>query len=71
MAAANGSTEEKLIPAATKLREYLSTNEKVLVCPGVYDGFSARIALSIGFDCLYMVNQPHQLYNTPQTFPCH
>ena len=27
----------------------------IVVCPGVYDGFSARIALDVGFDCLYMV----------------
>jgi 2-methylisocitrate lyase-like PEP mutase family enzyme len=27
-----------------------------VVCPGVYDGFTARIALATGFDCLYMVD---------------
>lgn len=27
----------------------------MIVCPGVYDGFSARIALEVGFDALYMV----------------
>lgn len=26
--------------------------------PGVYDGFSARVADRVGFDCLYMVRQP-------------
>jgi hypothetical protein len=26
--------------------------------PGVYDGFSARVADAVGFDCLYMVRQP-------------
>ena len=27
----------------------------MIVCPGVYDGFSARIALSVGCDAMYMV----------------
>lgn len=37
-----------------KLRALLERQE-ILVAPGVYDGFSARIALEVGFDCLYMV----------------
>lgn len=41
----------------------------VLVVPGVYDGFSARIALQVGFDCLYMVRTTLSLLrrtlNTP------
>ncbi|CEJ92262.1 hypothetical protein VHEMI07923 [[Torrubiella] hemipterigena] len=40
--------------AATKLRQMLQDPETFLLCPGVYDGFSARMALSVGFDCLYM-----------------
>ncbi|PQE28840.1 carboxyphosphonoenolpyruvate phosphonomutase protein [Rutstroemia sp. NJR-2017a BBW] len=40
--------------AATKLRDFLENSKDILVCPGVYDGFSARIALSVGFDALYM-----------------
>ncbi|KAF2725666.1 oxaloacetate acetylhydrose [Polychaeton citri CBS 116435] len=28
--------------------------EKLIVCPGVYDGLSARIAHEVGFDSLYM-----------------
>ncbi|PMD29629.1 Phosphoenolpyruvate/pyruvate domain-containing protein [Hyaloscypha variabilis F] len=40
--------------AATKLRRFLEQSNKILLCPGVYDGFSARIALSVGFDALYM-----------------
>ncbi|KAJ7779262.1 Pyruvate/Phosphoenolpyruvate kinase-like domain-containing protein [Mycena metata] len=39
--------------ASTKLRELLARDE-ILVLPGVYDGISARIALSEGFDALYM-----------------
>lgn len=26
----------------------------MIVAPGVYDGFTARLALSVGFDALYM-----------------
>ena len=37
-----------------KLRRLLQ-REHILVVPGVYDGFSTRIALEVGFDCLYMV----------------
>ncbi|KAI1172356.1 methylisocitrate lyase [Nemania sp. FL0916] len=36
-----------------RLRELLATG-KTIICPGVYDGFSARMALAAGFDCLYM-----------------
>ncbi|QDS71241.1 hypothetical protein FKW77_000109 [Venturia effusa] len=39
--------------AAARLRDLLARKE-ILVCPGVYDGFTARIALKEGFDCLYM-----------------
>ncbi|CAG8007586.1 unnamed protein product [Penicillium salamii] len=39
--------------AATRLRSLLMEKDIVLA-PGVYDGFSARIALEVGFDCLYM-----------------
>ncbi|KAF2120215.1 Pyruvate/Phosphoenolpyruvate kinase-like domain-containing protein [Lophiotrema nucula] len=38
-----------------KLRNLIFDNDgKILVAPGVYDGFSARIALEVGFECLYM-----------------
>lgn len=33
----------------------LADPEKFIACPGVYDGFTARIALHEGVDCLYMV----------------
>lgn len=42
------------IPASTRLRHLLNTPHHLIACPGVYDGFSARIALEIGFDALYM-----------------
>ncbi|TGJ79977.1 hypothetical protein E0Z10_g8785 [Xylaria hypoxylon] len=36
-----------------RLRQLLATGV-TLICPGVYDGFSARMALAAGFKCLYM-----------------
>jgi 2-methylisocitrate lyase-like PEP mutase family enzyme len=48
-------TTSVAIPAASKLRDFLENSADILLCPGVYDGFSARIALSIGFNALYMV----------------
>lgn len=43
------------IPGSTKLQRLLKGTNDLIVCPGVYDGFSARIAMSVGFQCLYMV----------------
>ncbi|KAJ7267279.1 oxaloacetate hydrolase class protein [Mycena rebaudengoi] len=40
--------------ASTRLRELLKREDEILVLPGVYDGISARIALSEGFEGLYM-----------------
>lgn len=42
--------------AAERLRELLAEENSIVVCPGVYDGLTARIALQAGFDCLYMVS---------------
>ena len=41
---------------ATKLKWLLEETSELIVCPGVYDGFSARIALDVGFKALYMVS---------------
>lgn len=41
--------------AAAKLRNMIASPGKIILGPGVYDGFSARIALGIGFDLIYMV----------------
>lgn len=46
--------------AVARLRALLADKSKIIVCPGVYDGFTARLALSEGFDCLYMVRNPSQ-----------
>lgn len=50
----NGHFDDIWSPA-TKLKRRLENTKDLIVCPGVYDGFSARIALSVGFDALYMV----------------
>lgn len=39
-----------------KLRAMLEDKDKIVVCPGVFDGLTARIALNTGFECLYMVS---------------
>ena len=49
------------IRAAARLRQLLVDREKLIVCPGVYDGLTARIALSFGFEALYMVEVILQL----------
>lgn len=41
---------------AKTLRELLSDRKRIVVAPGVFDGFTARLALAAGFDALYMVN---------------
>ena len=51
-------TAEFLSPATT-LKRRLERTKDLIVCPGVYDGFSARIALSVGFDALYMVSSTY------------
>lgn len=39
---------------ATRLKHKLQHTKGMIVCPGVYDGLSARIAMSVGFPTLYM-----------------
>lgn len=45
--------------AAAKLRAQLAEQGKVIVCPGVQDGLSARVCLNEGFENLYMVCMIH------------
>jgi hypothetical protein len=47
---------ERRVSAVQKLRNMLADPEKFIACPGVYDGFTAQIALREGVDCLYMVS---------------
>jgi 2-methylisocitrate lyase-like PEP mutase family enzyme len=51
-----GMDGEGSLTAVEKLRQMLSDPQKFIACPGVYDGFTARIALQEGVDCLYMVS---------------
>ncbi|KAK6853568.1 carboxyphosphonoenolpyruvate phosphonomutase [Apiospora arundinis] len=39
---------------ATKLRKMIFETNELIVCPGVYDGLSARTAIEVGFDAMYM-----------------
>lgn len=43
------------LPASTRLRKMIFETSNLIVCPGVYDGLSARTAMEVGFDGLYMV----------------
>lgn len=45
---------------AKKLRHLLENTDELVVCPGVYDGLSARTAIELGFKSLYMVRHYHQ-----------
>lgn len=55
----NGDTARQTSGAA-KLRKMLNETNDLIVCPGVYDGLSARIALSLGFEAMYMVRDVQQ-----------
>ena len=56
--------------AANKLRQAIEHGTDIIVAPGVHDGFSARIAQSVGFDCLYMVRLTTAL-STSLSLPPH
>ncbi|KAI4197309.1 MAG: hypothetical protein LQ348_002184 [Seirophora lacunosa] len=47
------SAAHSLSPA-TRLKHKLQHTNGLIVCPGVYDGLSARIAQAVGFETLYM-----------------
>lgn len=69
----NGARQEPsvslyVIPAASKLRRMLKDTKELIVCPGVYDGLSARIAIEVGFKGLYMVSR-REKYGCLQTDP--
>ena len=42
---------------ASKLRTLLAQENEIVVCPGVYDGFTARLALNAGFKIFYMASR--------------
>lgn len=48
------TTYSPTLPPSTRLRYLVAHSPSIIVCPGVYDGLSARIAMSLGFKGLYM-----------------
>lgn len=46
----------KPLSGASKLRKMIFETQELIVCPGVYDGLSARTALQVGFRAMYMVS---------------
>lgn len=47
--------QDEPFSGAKKLRAILENTSELIVCPGVYDGLSARTAIELGFKSLYMV----------------
>jgi methylisocitrate lyase len=41
-------------PPSTRLRHMIANSPSIILCPGVYDGLSARIAIHLGFRGMYM-----------------
>lgn len=70
----NGARQEpvvnlNMVTGASKLRKQLRETNELLVCPGVYDGLSARIAINLGFKGMYMVCWiPHTTFPHSQHF---
>lgn len=56
MSGTNGVLPVRGPSMATRLREQIASTKAIIIAPGVYDGVSARTALEVGFDCLYMVS---------------
>lgn len=48
--------DDEPFAGAKKLRFLLENTDELVVCPGVYDGLSARTAIELGFKSLYMVS---------------
>lgn len=48
--------ENQPFSGATKLRHLLENTKELIVCPGVYDGLSARTAMEMDFKALYMAS---------------
>ena len=48
---------DRPMSGATKLKKMLLESNELIVCPGVYDGLSARTAIELGFNGLYMVSE--------------
>ncbi|KAI1502109.1 putative carboxyphosphonoenolpyruvate phosphonomutase [Biscogniauxia marginata] len=48
------SSVQEPMSGAKKLRRMLFDTDELIVCPGVYDGLSARTAIELGFNAMYM-----------------
>lgn len=64
----NGTRQEPTVSlymtaGASKLRRMLRETDDLIVCPGVYDGISARIAMGLGFKAMYMVRFDHTVFH--------
>lgn len=59
----NKTVRDMAVTPVQKLRAMLEQKDKIIVCPGVFDGITARIALQAGFDCLYMVRHHNMIYD--------
>ncbi|OOF89780.1 hypothetical protein ASPCADRAFT_135699, partial [Aspergillus carbonarius ITEM 5010] len=44
----------QMVTGSSKLRKQLRDSDELIICPGVYDGLSARIAINMGFKAMYM-----------------
>ena len=44
------------LTGAKRLRELLQDPNHLVLCPGVFDGLTARLALATGFEAIYMVS---------------
>jgi methylisocitrate lyase len=51
---------------ATVLRRMFEDPDDFILAPGVYDGLSARVALEVGFDALYMASCPFSPFTAQQ-----
>ncbi|KAJ8122153.1 hypothetical protein O1611_g9913 [Lasiodiplodia mahajangana] len=47
-------TVSEPMSGAKKLRKMLFETDELIICPGVYDGLSARTAIELGFNAMYM-----------------
>lgn len=54
--------ENQPFSGAKKLRHILENTNELIVCPGVYDGLSARTAMELDFKALYMVGHMPPLH---------
>lgn len=55
----------KPLSGAKKLRKMLFETDELIICPGVYDGLSARTAIELGFNAMYMVRNGNPSLHGP------